>query len=148
MTDIKTRKDLATMLNMNEKTFREYLQLAHDFEILKNNIDEEIFSQFEKVFTEICQNKKKKISNDALGKMVTLPLEMQKQLTKEVVEKPERAKEIVSRYIKSLSEIKITVKLPFEINEFYKTKADQVGRSKTEYIESTLRLIARMDNID
>jgi tRNA nucleotidyltransferase/poly(A) polymerase len=146
MEERKTQKQIADMIGINEKTLREYLALAYNFEALKANIGEELSSKFEKVFDNVSQNKKKKISNDAISKMVTLPIELQKELVLKVIENPENSKDIVSEYINSISEIKVTVTLPNDVNEHYKKKAEAVNKSKTEYIEMLLRLIAKSDD--
>lgn len=143
MKKYKTKKQLAEDLHMNVKTMREKKRYSENLEIIKCNIGED-GKKFEEIIENLSRNKKEKISNGQIAMLAELPLEVQRQICKKIVEHPENAKRIVNNWLNSM--IKTTVQIPALVNEWLGEQAVENGLSKGKYIAAMLIDLYKREN--
>mgnify|MGYP000931470103 CR=1 FL=1 len=141
----KTRKQIAEDLGQNVKTIRNLVRLSEALDYLKNNVGEELYTEFEKTLNSIWKNKKAMPSYDSLKKMVMLPQDIQIKICKNIIKHPMNAKTILGNSMGDAQKIKVTVTLPQSINDYYKMKSEEYGMSRNKYIEWLLCKLAEAE---
>lgn len=137
----KQKQELARMLNMSEKTFREWEKLSDNLLEFERNIGVELSDKFRKSVDIVEHNKKIMVTNSDLGKVVTLPLNKQIEIAERFINNPTKMKEIWKEYFPQKT--KITIEVSENINKLLTQQAKDKNISKKEYTSQMITLLSR-----
>lgn len=137
ITEKKTRQQLADELNINVKTMRNAIKYTRNIESIEKNIGDERAKKFADIIKKLNRNKKEKISDEQIRQLSRLSPEEQIRIVDLIIGHPQNAKRIINNAI-PYCQTKITITLPFFVNDWLDDFAYDVDMSKGKYIENLL----------
>ncbi|MBE6066193.1 MAG: hypothetical protein E7211_00615 [Clostridium lundense] len=135
----KKKQEIARLLGMSEKTYREWEKVSTNLLKFEENIGSDLSYKFRMAVDTIYTNKKIMISNSDLGKVVTLPLQKQIEIANKFIENPKEIRNIWKEYFPQKT--KITIELNEKINNLITRQAKEKGLSKSEYASQLVMLM-------
>ncbi|MCD8398660.1 MAG: hypothetical protein LUD12_16060 [Lachnospiraceae bacterium] len=141
----KTKKDMAEMFRMSEKTMRSIERYGDNLNYIRSVIGDSSADEFEKVLESFSRNKKQGISRDQITALCNMPQEDIISIVERIIRYPQRAKQIINNSVPGIK-TKVTVTLPSIVSEWLDYRAADDGISKSKYIETLLCCLYENEN--
>lgn len=140
-TEMKTKKELATDLQINAKTMRNACRYVEYCKVIENNIGKEKAEIFEEIVHHLELNKKEKISAEQIYQLSKVSAQEQNRIIDIIIKHPQNSKRIINNAI-PYCKVRTTVTLPSFVSDWLEGEASEFLR-----LESDIRKNSRSNKL-
>ena len=135
--DKTTFKKIASELGMKERTLRNTLKRSNYLKGIEDTLENpEKYKQFEAIFDQRFDNKKDGISTEQIRILSMLCKEDLEPIIDHIIRRPENAKQIIRNVLPCRE--RVTLSISGLANEWFRHQADEMGVSKSQYLQNLI----------